>query len=186
MSRAGMATLISRVRTLTYAGTAEYTRGTVSYWSDDHIEEVLDRHRIDLVRHKLAREVTYTGGGSVVYTRQRSAYGHLESGTALVIEDSIGDDRGTATYSADYQLGIFEFTTDQAGTALYLTARSYDPFGAAGELLEEWAAAEARSFDFSTDGQSFARSQKVAGLREQARLMRKRARLRTKYLRTNG
>lgn len=186
MSRAGMATLIGRVRDLTNAGTAEYTRGTVTYFTDDHIEEVLDRHRIDLVRHKLASEATYPGGGSVVYTRQRSAYGHLESGTALVIEDSVGDDRGTATFSADYQLGIFDFTTDQKGTALYLTARSYDPFGAAGELLEEWAASEARSFDFSTDGQSFSRRQKVEGLREQARLMRKRARLRTKRLRTNS
>lgn len=184
MSRAGMATLISRVRTLTNAGTAEYTRGTVSYWSDDHIEDVLDRHRIDLVRHKLTSEATYTGGGSVVYTRQRSAYGNLEAGTALVIEDSVGDDRGTATWSADYQLGIFDFTTDQAGTALYLTARSFDPYGAAGELLEEWAASEARSFDFTTDGQTFARSQKAEGLREQARIMRKRARLKTKRLLT--
>jgi hypothetical protein len=181
-----MATLINRVRTLTYAGTAEYTRGTVSYWSDDHIEEILDRHRIDLVRHKLMSEPTYTGGGSVVYTRQRSAYGNLEQGTALYVEDSVGDDRGTALWSADYQLGIFEFTSDQRGTALYLTARSYDPYGAAGELLEEWAASEARSFDFSTDGQNFARSQKAEGLREQARIMRKRARLKVKSLRTNS
>lgn len=179
-----MAQLIQTVRGLTYAGTAEYTAGTASFWDNDQIEQVLDRHRIDLIRHKLSAEATYTGGGSVVYTRQRSGYGHLESGTALVIEDSIGDDRGTATYSADYQLGVFEFTTDQAGTALYLTARSYDIYAAAGELLDAWASAEARAFDFSTDGQSFSRSQKAAGLRAQASAMRKRARVHTKRLRT--
>lgn len=179
-----MQSLIQTVRGLTYAGTAEYTAGTASFWDDNQIEQVLDRHRIDLMRHKLMSEPTYTGGGSVVYTRQRAAYGFLEQGTALYIEDSIGDDRGTATYSADYALGVFEFTTDQAGTALYLTARSYDVYAAAGELLDAWASAEARAFDFSTDGQSFARSQKAAGLRAQASAMRKRARVHTKRLRT--
>lgn len=184
MSRAGMATLISRVRSLTFAGTAEYAVGTANYWDDDQIEQVLDRHRVDIFRERLVSEPTYTGGGSVGYTLFHSAYGNLEAGTALVIEDSVGDNRGTATYSVDHQVGRVEFTADQAGTALYLTARSYDPYGAAAEVLEDWAASEARSFDFSADGQSFQRSQKAQGLREQARLMRKRARLQTRRLRT--
>lgn len=188
MSREGMADIIGRVRGLIAAGTAEYTVGTASFWDADQIEDVLERHRQDLVRHKLMREPSYIGGGSVVYTRHRSAYGNLEQptsgSTVFFIEDSVGDDRGTATYTADYQLGIFDFASDVGGTALYLTARSYDIYGAAGEILEEWAANEARSFDFSTDGQSFSRSQKAQGLREQARLMRKRARIRKKNLRT--
>lgn len=189
-ARAGMADLIDRVRSLTYAGTAEYTLGTVSYFSDGHIQDILDRHRQDLVRHKLLREPSYIGGGSVVYTRHRSAYGQLEQptsgSTVFFIEDSVGDNRGTATYTADYQLGIFDFASDVAGTALYLTARSYDIYGAAGEILEEWASNEARSFDFGTDGQSFSRSQKAQGLREQARAMRKKARIRRKNLRTES
>jgi hypothetical protein len=182
--------IIGRVRGLIAAGTAEYAIGTASYWDADQIEQVLDRHRQDLVRHKLMREPSYIGGGSVVYTRHRSAYGQLEKptsgSTVFFIEDSVGDDRGTATYTADYQLGIFDFASDVGGTALYLTARSYDIFGAAGEILEEWASNEMRSFDFSTDGQSFSRSQKAQGLREQARAMRKRARIRKKNLRTES
>lgn len=181
---------IARVRALTYAGTAEYTLGTANYWDDNQIEQVLDRHRQDLVRHKLLREPNYIGGGSVIYTRLRSAYGFLEtaaSGTAVfVIEDSVGDNRSTANYTADYQLGIFDFNADTGGTALYLTARSYDIYGAAAELLDQWAANEARSFDFATDGQSFSRSQKAQGLREQARAMRKRARVRKKNLKTQS
>jgi hypothetical protein len=190
MSRQGMDDIIGRVRGLIAAGTAEYTLGTAKYWDADQIEQVLDRHRQDLVRHKMVREPSYIGGGSVVYTRLRSAYGQLEKptsgSTVFFIEDSVGDDRGTATYTADFQLGIFDFDADTGGTALYLTARSYDIFGAAGEILEEWAASETRSFDFSTDGQSFSRSQKAAGLREQARAMRKRARIRKKNLRTES
>lgn len=188
MSRAGMADNIQRVRALTYAGTAEYSLGTANYWDDNQIEQVLDRHRQDLIRHKLLREPNYIGGGSVIYTRLRSAYGFLEtaaSGTAVfIIEDSIGDDRGTATFTADYQLGIFDFASDTGGTALYLTARSYDVYGASAELLEQWASREARCFDFSADGQSFSLQQKVQGLREQASLLRKRARIRRTNLRT--
>lgn len=184
MSRAGMSALVQQVRALTGAGTADYAVGTANHWDADQVEQVLDRHRIDLVRHRLTPDDTYVGGGSVVYTTYRSAYGNLEAGTALVVQDGIGDARGTATYSVDHQLGVFTFTSDQAGTALYLTGRSYDPYGAAGEVLEEWAAYEARSFDFSTDGQSYTRSQKATALREAARAMRKRARVGSKLLRT--
>lgn len=184
MSRAGMADNIQRVRSLTFAGTADYALGTANYWDADQIEQVLDRHRVDVVRHHLYSEATYIGGGSVTYVLHRSQYGNLESGTALVVEDSVGDDRGTATYAADLQRGDFTFTTDQAGTVLYLTGRSYDTNAAAAELLEEWAASESRSFDFQTDGQSFSRSQKAQGLRDQARLLRKRSRVKTKRLLT--
>ena len=188
--RSGMADNIARVRGLTYAGTAEYNLGTANYWDDNQIEQVLDRHRQDLVRHKLMREPSYIGGGSVVYTRLRSAYGFLEtsaSGTAVfVIEDSVGDDRGTATYTADFQLGIFNFDADTGGTALYLSARSYDIYGAAAEILDSWAAHESRCFDFSTDGQSFSLSQKVKNMRDQARELRKRARVQRRNLRTQS
>jgi hypothetical protein len=179
-----MASMIQRVRGLTYAGTAEYTLGTATFWDDDQIEQVLDRHRVDIFRERLERQPTYDGSGTVVYKVHYSAYKNLEAGTALVIEDSSGVDRGTATYSPDYQTGRIEFSSDVAGTTLYMTARSYDPFGAAAEVLEGWATSLARQFDFTTDGQSFNVSQKAQGLRDQAREMRKRARVVRKQLRT--
>jgi hypothetical protein len=180
-----MASLIQRVRSLTYAGTAEYALGTANFWDDDQIEQVLDRHRVDIFRERLESVPTYDGSGTAIYTVHYSTYGNLEAGTALVIEDSAGSDRGTASYSVDYQLGRVDFSADQAGTALYMTARSYDPFGAAAEVLEVWASTAARSFDFSADGQSFSASQKAKGLREQARELRKRARVKRKFLRTS-
>lgn len=186
MSRDGMEPIITQVRGLIASGPAEYALGTANFWDDDQIEQVLDRHRQDLVRHRLESEATYTGGGSVVYTRFRSNYGDLEEGDAFLIQDSVGDARGTADFTADYRLGIVDFDDDQRGTALYLTARSYDVYGAAGEILEQWASHEARSFDFTTDGQTFTRSQKAQGLRDQARIMRKRARVQRRVLRTES
>jgi hypothetical protein len=179
-----MASLIGQVRGLTFAGTAEYTLGDATYFADGHIQEILDRHCMDIWRERLVPEERYDAAGAVSYNIFHSSYGNIEAGTALIIEDAVGADRGTATFSADYQRGVFTFTTDQQGTALYLTGRTFDPFGAAAEVLESWAASEARSFDFSADGQSFNRSQKVQSLRDQARILRKRARITTKRLRT--
>ena len=37
MARSGMSDLIAQVRGYANAGTADFTLGTVVYWSDDHI-----------------------------------------------------------------------------------------------------------------------------------------------------
>ena len=190
MSRDGMADNIARVRALTYAGTAEYTLGTATFWDDDQIEQVLDRHRVDVVREELTGPADYIGGGSVQYVRLHSAHRYIEgasSGSAIFrIEDGTGTDRGTATYTADYLTGTFDFSSDVGGTVLYMTGRAYDVHGAAAELLESWASREAREFDFTADGQSFHRSQKVKSLQEQAGVMRRRAWIKVKGLRTGA
>jgi hypothetical protein len=173
MARATMSDLITRVRALTGAGTAD--------WSDDQVQDVLDRHRLDLVREPLAADEEYAGG-TLTWKTYRSGWGHLEQtngGTAVfVVADSLGNARGTATWTADYQRGVVTFAADQRGTALYLTGRSYDVHAASAELLEAWASAVALDFDFATDGQSFRRSQKAEALRAQARLMRQRTGMR--------
>lgn len=182
MARATMSDLITRVRALTGAGTAD--------WSDDQVQDVLDRHRRDLVREPLTPDEEYAGGGTLVWKTYRSGWGHLEQtsgGSAVfVVADSIGNTRGTATYTPDYQRGVVTFAADQAGTALYLTARSYDVHAASAELLEAWASAVALDFDFGTDGQTFRRSQKAEALRAQARLMRQRTGVRRARMGTGG
>ena len=37
MARTGMSNLIGELRTLAVAATADYTLGTVNYWSDDQL-----------------------------------------------------------------------------------------------------------------------------------------------------
>lgn len=183
MSRSGMSDLIQRVRTLTGAGTAGYSVGTANYWDADQVQDVLDRHRYPIERALMDPVATYTGG-SVIYTRYSAPAGYLEAGTALSVTDGVGNEIGTALWSADYQRGEFTFTTDQGSAGRYITGRTYDVHAAAAELLEAWASHEAQAFDFTTDGQSFARSQRAQGLRAQASDLRKRARVKTKRMRT--
>ncbi|MBI4496850.1 MAG: hypothetical protein HY689_02985 [Chloroflexi bacterium] len=171
-ARSGMAVLIDQVRTLTQASTAEYTLGTASFWDDDHVQELLDGHRVDVYRELLTPIPKHVGGGSIQWLEYRSQFRNLEQtdgGTAVfIVEDSTGADSGTANWTADYQRGIVTFTADQRGTSYFLTGRAYDLYGAAADLLTAWAAREKLQFDFSTDGQRFHRSQKVKMLMQMA------------------
>lgn len=173
MATPGMETLVSTVRRLTMAGTAEYTAAGTAWWSDDQIEQVLNFHCRDIVGEQLTPEKTMTGGGSVEWRTYRSRYRNL--GGAITIEDSLGDERGTAEYTVDRTHGVVTFTADQGGTALYLTGRAYDPHGAAAEVLEAWAAAVSLDFGFGTDGQRFDRQQKAEMLAKRAGEQRRRA-----------
>lgn len=176
MARSTMARLISRVRGLSYAGTAEYTIGADSYFSDDHVQTFLDACRRDVVRAPLVDREEYNGSGVRVFRTFDTGLRELEStdaGTAVFkIETSDGFTAGTALWSADYQTGVVTFASNTAGTAYYLTARAYDVYGAAADLLEAWASREARQFDVSTPAVNAKRSQKAAMLREQAMILR--------------
>lgn len=177
MARTTMQALISRMRMLTAAGTAEYTVAGVTFFSDDQVQDVLDRNRRDLWNAQLTPVSRPIGGGSVGYFDYAlPSYGDMEAtsgGTSVfVVRDGIGTVQGTALWSADYQRGIVTFADNQAGSARYLDARTYDIHAAAADLLESWAAAMALQFDFTTDDQTFKRSQKHAALLKQAGMFR--------------
>jgi hypothetical protein len=172
MARLGLGDLFEYVRKLTYAGTADYTLGTINFWDDDQVEEILDRHRKDVYTEQLGQFPRSVGGGTLEYYEFRSRYGHFEKtdgGTAVfVVEDSLGADSASADYAVDYVKGVVTFTPDQAGSARFLTGRYYDVYGAAAELLRSWATKEKLEFTFSTDGQSFQRRQKAEMLMQMA------------------
>lgn len=171
-ARTGLTDLISQLRGLTNASTADYTVGTASYFDSDHMQEVLDRHRIDVNRELLEPRYTVASGGTPIYQTYFSQYRNFEQttgGTAIfVVEDPTGADSGTANWSADYSRGIITFVQNQMGTAYYLTGRSYDLFGAAADIWRMKAAAYAAGFDFSTDNHSVSRSQRYKNALEMA------------------
>lgn len=177
-ARPTMAYLIRRVRSLT-----NDVPGASQVFDDAEVQEHLDDTRIDFRRETLAAWPDQDAG-TVAYFEYRSEHRWLEQtqgGTArFVLEDSLG---GTASaHEVDYSRGIVTFGASQAGSAFYLTARSYDPYGAAASLLEAWASKVSLDFDFQTDGQRFDRSQKAAMLRQAAGEMRRRSRARTATL----
>ena len=157
MSRSTLAEPIARVRELAAAGTADY--------SDDAIQSVLDRNRLDFADDALVPLREYNGGTPVYFVYQ-AHHRNLEAtdgGTAvLYIRDSAGARVGTASYSVLTEAGRVTFLANTDGTAYYLTGRSYDVYAAAAEVWRMKAAAVADRFDFTADGASFKASQLIA------------------------
>jgi hypothetical protein len=158
-----MTALIEELRGMGEAGTADYTAGTTSYWSDNALQDILDIHRVDVVHEQLQSFPTIVTGGSLSYRDYRSASGYFEATTGgtdiFYVQNGGGTTVGTATYTPDYRRGQVIFGSDQAGTVYYLTGRSYDLDAAAADLWRRKASHYANSFDFSTDNHSVSRSQ---------------------------
>lgn len=180
MARSGMADIITQVRQLASAGASDYSAGGITYWTDDQLQSHLDRVRAELWAEPLVAIARQTGPGTVVYTEFRTTWTWLESttgGTAIYyVTDSTGAAIGTANYTPDYQYGRITFGADQAGSARYLTARSYDVYEAAARVWESKAAHVADRFDFSADGASFKASQLVEQYTKMAVAMRRESR----------
>ncbi len=163
-ARTGLTNLITELRGMCEAGTADFTLSGSTYWSDDHLQDVLDTHRRDIVFEQLQMYPTQITGGSLSYQDYRSVFGYYEAttgGTAIFyVQDSTGANIGTANYTADYRRGQVEFSSNQAGSVYYVTGRSYDLKAAAADIWRRKAAHYApTSFDFSTDNHSVSRSQ---------------------------
>jgi hypothetical protein len=173
-ARAGLSDLLTTLRGMTEAGTADYTLGTQTYWSDDHLQLVLDRHRTDLRNQYAAPQYKPVPGGFAVYDYVIGV-GNLEYGTALAVEDGVGNAYGTATYTVDAQRGVVTFTADKAGAMVTVTGRSFDLEAAAADVWTSKAAHVAQAYDFSTDNHKVSRSQMRTACLDMARYYRAQA-----------
>jgi len=157
-----MTNLVDRLRALSNAGTAQYEAGTITYWSDDHLQDVLARHETWVVEDALTW-IPQNIGGTANYLTAQGHYKDLEeaeSGTTRwQIRSSVGVAEGTANYTADYVTGRVTWASDQGGTAYMLTGYSYDLYGAAVDVLEHQLANIEFWYDFEADNQTFNRSQ---------------------------
>jgi len=162
-TRDGMQNLIKRVRGMAQADTSEYTIYGETYWTDEHIQSILDSNAQFLVDSPLTWRKQTIGGGTVNYLVAESLYRDFEeavSGTAQwIVRDSAGAEIGTANYSVDYRAGRLTFTSDQGGTAYYLTAYTYDVNAATADVWGQRLANFTDWYDFSADNQDFSRSQ---------------------------
>ena len=172
-ARTTMANLITELRGMTEAGTADYTISASLYWSDDQIQDILDIHRDDIRFQQLQALPNTTTGGTLLYYDYKAQAGYLEAtngGTAVTyLQDSTGATLGTALWTADYRRGMFSFNSTTNGTVIYLTSRAYDLNAAAADVWRRKAAHVApTSFDFTTDNHSISRSQVYAHSLEMA------------------
>lgn len=160
-ARNGMLDLIERVRILCDAGTAEHSIQGISYYSDDHIQERLDRQRMDVYREPLTVQVEYSNGTAIYkrYYFPTPDVERAESGSAAwLVEDYAGSAIGTAQYSAYYDAQYIEFNTNTAGSAYYLTYRTYDVNRVASLVWREKATfVSSRPLSIETDNHKIVR-----------------------------
>lgn len=157
-----MQRLIDTVRGYANAAPDEWTVSTdtsyTAYWSDEEIERVLDRHKVEYIHAPMEAVQSYASG-AIVYLQFRAGVPDIESGTAVFkIEDTSGTVSG---YTADYARGIVTFSTDQSGKSFYWSGFAYDLYAAAADIWRMKASHVAGLVDFSTDGHSVKRSQQA-------------------------
>ena len=169
MARTGMSNPIIKLRSLTEAGSADYTVNAVTYWTDDQLQTVLDTYRTDVFSETLEPVITYDGSGTANYYDYFCIPGDYEEGTAQFrVTTSLGS---AVTPTINYQAGHLSFgAVNQAGTAYYLTARRFDISAAAADVWRRKAAHVAEAYDFSADGQSMSRSQMKKHFSEMAQM----------------
>ena len=157
-----MTTIITDLRAMTNAGTADYSVGGVTYWTDARIQDIADRHSQDFYRVQVAPQLEYSGG-AVVYKRYYLPIeGDLESGTAFICENVAGSAIGTALYTLDQLRRVVTFTSDTKGESYFFTGRRVDMNAAASNIWRNKANYYANKFDFSTDNHSVKYSQVAA------------------------
>lgn len=164
-ARSGMANLITRLRGMTATGAADYQLGGSGevYWTDDQLQEILDRNRVDIRDEVLRSHYILGTAGTAQWFDYTSRYYNFEAttgGTAIFyLAFDTGERVGTALYSVDYDSGKITFANDTGGSAIYLNGRAYDLNAAAAEVWTMKADHVADRFDFSADGASFKVSQ---------------------------
>lgn len=160
--RAGMADMISQVRAMTDTGYDDFKVAGQPYFSDKHLQDVLDKYREDFYAEDLYA-VQQTRNGTTYYQDYRSQYGNLEgvaSGTTVFKLDNAGGTNMPGTmWTADYVRGVVTFVNDTAGSSMNLSGRSYDLNAAAADVWRFKLANAAKYYTFSAGGQSFHRKE---------------------------
>lgn len=163
VAREGMLDLIETMRSYCDCGLNDYQVAGIPYWTDAQIQNILDNHRLDVIREPLLAHDSYTDAGVYQYLEYRSAYSNYESGTAYFrVQNGAFVTEGTANYTADYTNGIITFNSDTAGSVMYLTGRSYNLNAAAAQIWRMKAANASSMYDFKTDNHDMKRSQYMA------------------------
>jgi hypothetical protein len=163
-----MGNLIKRLRVMTETAATDYSVNSVTYWTDDQLQDVLDMYRTEINQRELIGVPEYSGG-STIWKDYPLGAKDLEEATsnsgnvvAWSLVDSTGTEVSSSDYAADYISGIVRFVSDTSGAIYFLKARSYNLSRAAADIWRRKAAHVASGYDFSTEGQSFSRSQLYA------------------------
>lgn len=155
--------------------------GADQQFTDADIIIALDERSDEARYYPLDEKPTIDSDGNVTYLTFDAPVGNWD--TAVILTDGDYDVLTPAT--SDYVLGRWTFAAEPDLPVL-ITGTTYDLYGAAGDLLLQWAAAEACAFDVSADDLDLKRSQKMEMRTAQARAYHAKARTKiTNLVRTD-
>jgi hypothetical protein len=185
--RGSMASLISTVRSR-IGDTSDITQ----MFPDQAIQDALDDTREDIRYEPLAIapsivNLPSTGNTpSTIYADYYSVYQWWE--TDVVLQGNAGSLSWAVITPVTSEPIVghwsFELTPFVNGTVpgqlppVFATGKVYDPYAAAADLLEFWAAQLAGSYDITVDGQTLRRSQLMAAKLAMATAYRRKAKIR--------
>lgn len=166
--------LVEQLRRMTGVGAEQYEIDGVTFWSDEALEQELERHvSARLIQSAIDLFPTRTPSGGLTFATGRTPVsGTLDVESVVVVAFSGGNIPGDATVHGD---GRIEFTEDQVSSIPVISGLCYDLNAAAAEVMGGWASAVSDGFDVTIDGQSIKRSQRADGLLKQAEAFRTKA-----------
>ena len=155
-ARTGMTTLITHLRSLTNAGTADVTLAGRTYFSDDHLQTALDATQTYWQRVPLISRPEHIDGDTVHHEYHIPDFiprWFEENATASgwAVRDSTGAEVDSADYTVNYQAGRITFTADTEGAFYLLYCRTYNPHRAASRVWAQKAAFASANVDWQID-----------------------------------
>lgn len=155
MARETMDALLAKLRLM-----VNDPLGATQRFSDDALQDALDANREDIRQMELAPADTIGLGGVTSYLDWFAPCGGAwESGVVL----QNGSWATLTATTSELLAGVWHFAAPQ-NAPMYVTGRLFDLYAAAADVVELKMAAAAEEFDFSADGGSYSRSQKLRGL----------------------
>lgn len=163
--RDGMLSLISELRSYCDAGTADFTLDSVTYFSDQHLQDLLDRRSELIVMEALDPIPVWTNGTAYTYTYRFPKgvlwiEGHQSGVAVFSIKDSYGNIIGTTEYTVYYESRHVVFNQPTSGSARLLTTRRFNMYKAAADLWKRKATFYAKDYTFKTGFDHFIRKEK--------------------------
>lgn len=160
MARTSLAPLITRLREMTSADVDEFTLDSQTYFSDDHLQAVLEAHSTHHSRAPLYPIGEFINA-EMVYRRYPLPYYliWLEGAgddSAYLLVDGTGASAPAHTVNTDSRQVIFDAPTD--GRTFYLSGQAYDLHLASAHIWRQKAAHVAKRVTFSVDGQAVSAS----------------------------
>lgn len=180
MARAGMSNLISQLRAMCSAGSADTTLAGVTYWTDDQLQTELDatqvyRTGVALVPVEIFESGTWRWYDYLIPDTVGAAIEEAGTGSPFKIKDSTGATVSASGYSVNYRARRITFTADQQNQPRYLDVAYYNLNLAAASVWNQKAAFVAANFDFETDNQNLKSSQEYRQCKDMAKYYRGKA-----------